>query len=39
MEDADEELDVGTDYVSNYFDNGEDFLDSDREGDEDGPVY
>jgi len=39
VDDADDELDLGTDYVSSYFDNGEGFLDSDHDGDDDGAVY
>ncbi len=34
----DEELDDGTDYNTNYFDNGERFLDEDDDLDE-GPCY
>lgn len=36
--DSDQEMDEGTDYNSNYFDNGESYLDEDDDGD-DGPVY
>lgn len=38
-EDIDEEMDLGTDYMNNYFDNGETYLDDDDENLEDGPIY
>uniref|UniRef100_A0A6V7L165 DNA-directed RNA polymerase III subunit n=1 Tax=Bracon brevicornis TaxID=1563983 RepID=A0A6V7L165_9HYME len=37
-QEVDEEMDDGTDYVNNYFDNGEGFEDSDDNLD-DGPIY
>lgn len=37
-EDEDEEMDDGTDYANNYFDNGEAYEDED-DNLEDGPVY
>lgn len=36
--DEDEEMDDGTDYANNYFDNGEDYEDED-DNLEDGPIY
>lgn len=39
IEDPDEEMDDGTDYANNYFDNGEGYLDDDDDNLEDGPVY
>ncbi|XP_014252206.2 DNA-directed RNA polymerase III subunit RPC7-like [Cimex lectularius] len=38
LEDSDNEMDGGTDYNQNYFDNGEGYLDEDDDVD-DGPVY
>lgn len=38
-EDQDEEMDDGTDYVNNYFDNGESYLDDEDDNLDDGPVY
>ncbi|KAK7791712.1 hypothetical protein R5R35_000286 [Gryllus longicercus] len=38
-EDQDEEMDDGTDYVNNYFDNGESYLDEEDDNLDDGPVY
>ncbi|KAJ4452312.1 hypothetical protein ANN_03832 [Periplaneta americana] len=38
-EDLDEEMDEGTDYINNYFDNGESYLDEDDDNLDDGPVY
>ena len=35
----DEEMDDGTDYASNYFDNGEAFEDGEDDNLEDGDVY
>uniref|UniRef100_A0A0A9WZT4 DNA-directed RNA polymerase III subunit RPC7 n=1 Tax=Lygus hesperus TaxID=30085 RepID=A0A0A9WZT4_LYGHE len=37
VDDSDQEMDDGTDYNQNYFDNGDDYLDED--GDDDGPIY
>lgn len=37
-EDEDEEMDDGTDYANNYFDNGEAYEDEDDNLD-DGPIY
>lgn len=37
-EDVDEEMDDGTDYVNNYFDNGEGY-DEEEDNIDDGPVY
>lgn len=37
-EEQDEEMDDGTDYANNYFDNGEDYEDEDDNLD-DGPIY
>ncbi|KAL1458635.1 hypothetical protein WDU94_008770 [Cyamophila willieti] len=36
--DEDEMMDEGTDYIQNYFDNGEDYID-DNDDLDDGPVY
>lgn len=36
--DEDEEMDDGTDYANNYFDNGEGYEDED-DNLEDGPIY
>lgn len=38
MPDEDEEMDDGTDYANNYFDNGEGYEDDD-DNLEDGPIY
>lgn len=38
MPDEDEEMDDGTDYANNYFDNGEGYEDED-DNLEDGPIY
>ena len=38
-EEQDEEMDDGTDYASNYFDNGEAFEDGEDDNLEDGDVY
>lgn len=38
FDDTDEEMDDGTDYNQNYFDNGESYLDEDDDID-DGPIY
>ncbi|KAK9502317.1 hypothetical protein O3M35_011111 [Rhynocoris fuscipes] len=37
-QDSDQEMDDGTDYNSNYFDNGESYLEEDDDAD-DGPIY
>ena len=37
-QEADEEMDEGTDYANNYFDNGEGYLEDDDD-DDDGPTY
>ena len=36
---VDEELDEGTDYANNFFDNGEGYLDEDDEGMDEGGIY
>ena len=36
---VDEELDEGTDYANNYFDNGEGYLDEDDDGMDEGGIY
>ncbi|KAK6641377.1 hypothetical protein RUM44_013086 [Polyplax serrata] len=38
-EDDDDEMDDGTDYVNNYFDNGESYFDDEDDNLDDGPVY
>jgi len=38
-EDLDEEMDEGTDYINNYFDNGESYLDEEEDNLDDGPIY
>ena len=35
----DEELDGGTDYANNYFDNGEGYLDDDDDNLDEGGIY
>ena len=35
----DEELDDGTDYANNYFDNGENYLDDDDDNIDEGGIY
>ncbi|KAK3874594.1 hypothetical protein Pcinc_020486 [Petrolisthes cinctipes] len=39
LEEVDEELDEGTDYVNNYFDNGDSYLDEEDDALEEGGVY
>lgn len=38
-DDLDEEMDEGTDYNQNYFDNGEGYLDDEDDNLDDGPIY
>ena len=38
-ETEDVELDEGTDYIQDYFDNGEDYLDPDEDALEEGPIF
>uniref|UniRef100_A0A1B6LSS1 Uncharacterized protein n=1 Tax=Graphocephala atropunctata TaxID=36148 RepID=A0A1B6LSS1_9HEMI len=38
-DDLDEEMDDGTDYNQNYFDNGEGYLDEEDDNLDDGPIY
>merc|ERR1711874_955770 len=38
-EEEDEEMDGGTDYANNYFDNGEGFLDEDEDNLDEGGIY
>lgn len=38
LDEGDEEMDDGTDYANNYFDNGEGYEDDD-DNLEDGPIY
>lgn len=39
LEEVDEELDEGTDYMNNYFDNGDSYLDEEDDALEEGGVY
>lgn len=39
IEEVDEELDEGTDYVNNYFDNGESYIDEEDDALEEGGVF
>jgi len=39
MDEEDEELDEGTDYANNFFDNGENYLDDDEDNLDEGGIY